>query len=117
MMTEPTPEATEFVSATTEATPDPDNIWDYEHTFDEETQTGDGSHCSQHTLCPWDKPVCNFDYGWSGFCEKCPRHCVNTGYHNPMATEICCQICGHGEAGGCGASDTGSGNEVNYGWY
>ena len=62
------------------------------------TQNDDfeGPDCDKNTPCPSSHPVCNFDDGDSGFCEQCPGHsrgCLETGYVNPKAIAICCDLC------------------------
>ena len=58
-----------------------------------------GFDCNAKKPCPSTFPVCNFDHGDSGFCEKCPIDCVEAKYHNPAATPICCAACPN--AGSC----------------
>ena len=58
--------------------------------------------CDKIIPCAINQPVCNFDYGESGFCEPCPPDCIATGYINKDTIQVCCDICQN--ASGCARS-------------
>ena len=52
-----------------------------------------GDRCDASTKCGRRAPVCNYDEGSYGYCERCPRDCMSEGYHTQKGQDTCCEMC------------------------